>query len=186
MSADTGNFRLVLITGGAKSGKSRLAQNLAEALPGPRLYVATGEARDDEMQVRIARHQAERGPEWETREEPLALTRVLREIDGRYKVILVDCLTMWLTNLLLREAAELAGAGQQLGEALKSMTTPVILVSNEVGWGIVPDNPLARRFRDEAGLLHQELAALADLAILVVHGLPVFLKGKKFFSKLQG
>jgi adenosylcobinamide kinase / adenosylcobinamide-phosphate guanylyltransferase len=182
MSAASGKFRVAFITGGAKSGKSRLAQNLAEALPEPRLYVATGEALDEEMLARIARHQAERGPEWETREEPLALARVLRETDGRYGVILVDCLTMWLTNLLTRKEAELAMSRRQLSEVLKSMTTPVILVSNEVGWGIVPDNALARRFRDEAGGLHQEMAALADVAILVVNGLPLYLKGKHILS----
>jgi adenosylcobinamide kinase / adenosylcobinamide-phosphate guanylyltransferase len=177
MAAASRIFRLALIIGGAKSGKSRWAQHLAEALPGPLLYVATGEAQDEEMQARITRHQAERGPEWETREEPLDLALALREIDGRYGVILVDCLTMWLSNLLTRREAELAGARLQLAEVLPTMTTPVILVSNEVGWGIVPDNPLARRFRDEAGGLHQEMAGLADLAVLVVSGLPVFLKG---------
>ena len=134
------------------------------------------------MQARIARHQAERGPEWQTREEPLDLARALRETDGRYGAILVDCLTMWLSNLLTRREAELDGARRQLAEVLPAMTTPVILVSNEVGWGIVPDNPLARRFRDEAGGLHQEIAALADLAVLVVSGLPVYLKGKHIFN----
>jgi adenosylcobinamide kinase/adenosylcobinamide-phosphate guanylyltransferase len=178
-------FRLAFICGGAKSGKSRLAQNLAESLPVPRLYVATGEALDEEMQARIARHQQDRGPDWETREEPLALARVLREADGRYGVILVDCLTIWLSNLLTRQEAELDGEKQHLTEALRTMTTPVIMVSNEVGWGIVPANPLARRFRDLAGLLHQEIATLADAAILVVSGLPVYLKGKPILDKLK-
>jgi adenosylcobinamide kinase/adenosylcobinamide-phosphate guanylyltransferase len=182
MAAVTGKFRLALICGGAKSGKSRFAQNLAESLPTPRLFVATGEALDPEMQARIIRHQQDRGPEWQTREEPLALARVLRETDGRYGVILVDCLTMWLSNLLTRQEAELDGEKQQLAEVLPTMTTPVILVSNEVGWGIVPANPLARRFRDVAGLLHQEIAALADAAVLVVSGLPIYLKGKHIFG----
>lgn len=178
-------FRLAFICGGAKSGKSRLAQNLAESLPAPRLFVATGEALDEEMQARIARHQQDRGPDWQTREEPLALARALRDADGHYGVILVDCLTIWLSNLLTRQEAALDGEQQHLMEALQIMTTPVILVSNEVGWGIVPANPLARRFRDLAGLLHQEIAALADAAILVVSGLPVYLKGKPILDKLK-
>ena len=175
-------FRLAFICGGAKSGKSRFAQNLAESLPAPRLYVATGEALDEEMAVRIARHQQDRGPEWQTREEPLALGGVLREADGRFGVILVDCLTMWLSNLLTRQEAELDREKKALGDVLPAMKTPVIMVSNEVGWGIVPANELARRFRDAAGLLHQEIAALADAAALVVAGLPLYLKGEQFLK----
>ncbi len=185
MATVSERFRIALITGGVKSGKSRWAQQLAESLPPPYGYLATGEARDEEMQARIARHQADRGEEWETREEPLALAAALREMEGRYRVILVDCLTMWLTNLLLRQEAEVAGARRQLREVLQSMATPVILVGNEVGWGIVPENPLARRFRDEAGGLHQELAALADLVVLVVNGLPLCLKGKLIFNQAK-
>lgn len=169
-------WRLALIVGGAKSGKSRFAQQLAEGLPPPRLYVATGEAKDAEMQVRIRRHQQDRGPTWQTREEPLALGQTLRQADGRFGVMLVDCLTLWLSNLLARGDQELASQRQELLTVLPALTTPVILVSNEVGWGIVPANPLARRFRDAAGLLHQELAQQADLAVLVVCGLPVYLK----------
>ena len=172
-------FRLAFICGGAKSGKSRFAQNLAEALPAPRLYVATGEARDEEMAARILRHQQDRGPEWLTREEPLALATVLRESNGHFGVILVDCLTMWLSNLLTRQEADLDGEKRQLREVLQGMITPVIMVTNEVGWGIVPANPLARRFRDAAGGLHQEIAALADAAALVVSGLPLYLKGEQ-------
>jgi adenosylcobinamide kinase/adenosylcobinamide-phosphate guanylyltransferase len=176
-------FRLAFICGGAKSGKSRLAQNLAESLPAPRLYVATGEARDEEMAARIARHQQDRGPEWQTREEPLALAGVLREADGRFGVILVDCLTMWLTNLLMRPEVELEAEKQRLRDVLPAMQTPVIMVTNEVGWGIVPTNALARRFRDVAGLLHQEIAGLADAAVLVVCGLPVYLKGEHILKR---
>ena len=172
-------FRLAFICGGAKSGKSRFAQNLAESLPAPRLYVATGEALDEEMAARILRHQQDRGPEWQTREEPLALATVLRESNGHFGVILVDCLTMWLSNLLTRQEADLDGEKRQLREVLQGMITPVIMVTNEVGWGIVPANPLARRFRDAAGGLHQEIAALADAAALVVSGLPLYLKGEQ-------
>lgn len=170
-------WRLALLVGGAKSGKSRLAQKLAEEQPEPRLYVATGEAKDAEMQARIRRHQEDRGPSWQTWEEPLALGQALAGAEGRFGVILVDCLTMWLSNLLAKGDAELASERQKLLTVLPTLTTPIILVSNEVGWGIVPANPLARRFRDEAGLLHQELAQQADLVALVVCGLPMFLKG---------
>lgn len=170
---------MAFICGGAKSGKSSFALRLAESFPAPYLYVATGEARDEEMLTRILRHQQERGPAWKTREEPLALAEALLQADGRYGVILVDCLTLWVSNLLTREnqPTEVAAEADRLCRVLEAMATPVILVSNEVGWGIVPDNPLARSFRDEAGLLHQKIAALADLAVLVVSGLPVYLKG---------
>ncbi len=171
--------RLVLVVGGAKSGKSRFAQHWAETLPSPRLYVATGEAKDAEMQARIRRHQEDRGPSWQTVEEPLSLGQALQEADGRFGVILVDCLTMWLSNLLGQGEAALNRERQTLRETLPILTTPVIFVSNEVGWGIVPANPLARRFRDEAGLLHQELAQQAEQVVLVVCGLPLWLKGKE-------
>jgi adenosylcobinamide kinase/adenosylcobinamide-phosphate guanylyltransferase len=172
-------FRLAFICGGAKSGKSRFAQNLAESLPAPRLYVATGEALDEEMAARIVRHQQDRGPDWQTREEPLALAEALRESNGHFGVILVDCLTMWLSNLLTRREADLDAEQRQLAEVLPRLKIPVIVVTNEVGWGIVPANPLARRFRDVAGTLNQHLASLADVAVLVVSGLPLYLKGKQ-------
>lgn len=179
-------FRLAFVSGGAKSGKSRFAQSLAESLPAPRLYVATGEALDEEMRQRIVRHQQDRGPDWQTREEPLALPRVLEESHGHFGVILVDCLTLWLANLLTRQEAELAGATQDLVQVLPCLTTPVILVSNEVGWGIVPENALARRFRDLAGGLNQRLAAIADVAVVVVSGLPLYLKGKSIMGLTEG
>lgn len=177
-------FRLAFISGGAKSGKSSFAQNLAESLPAPRLYVATGEALDEEMTARIRRHQQDRGPEWQTREEPVALARALREADGRFGVILVDCLTLWMSNLLTRQEADPDGEKRQLFETLEKMTTPVIMVTNEVGWGIVPANPLARQFRDAAGSLHQKIAALAEAAVLVVSGLPLYLKGEKIMKNI--
>ncbi len=172
-------FRLALILGGAKSGKSAYAQALAESWPAPRLYVATAEAKDEEMAARIARHQKDRGPQWRTCEEPLELARALRAHASGHGVLLVDCLTLWLTNLLLREEAgekPVAAAVEALLATLPAVPAPVILVANEVGWGIVPDNALARRFRDLAGGLNQRLAALADLVVLVAAGLPVILK----------
>lgn len=172
-------FRLALITGAAKSGKSHYALTLAASQPQPRLYIATAEALDPEMAERIARHQEQRGPEWQTREESIGLAQALQFADQRYGVILVDCLTVWLSNLLTRpdSSRKMVQAGiDSLLEALETMHTPVILVTNEVGWGIVPDNPLARNFRDLAGELHQRLAHHADLVVLVVCGQPLCLK----------
>lgn len=172
------DFRLALILGGARSGKSALAQKLAEGLGAPLLFLATAGAHDAEMAARIARHQEERGPAWETREVPLALSAAIQEAQGGFRAILVDCLTLWLTNLLLRdpEEASLTDALNRLHDAAAQTVTPLILVSNEVGLGIVPDNPLARRFRDLAGRLNQRLAAQADLVVFTVAGLPLMVK----------
>ncbi len=175
------NFRRALILGGTRSGKSRYALSLAKKFSQPRLFVATCAPDDPEMAARIESHQKERGPDWDTREAPLDLTGALSGAQNRYEVALVDCLTMWVTNLLLRPGAteaKLRFEGEALVKVLEETTVPTILVSNEVGWGIVPENPLARQFRDWAGWLHQRLAQAADLVVLVVAGLPVFLKGK--------
>jgi adenosylcobinamide kinase/adenosylcobinamide-phosphate guanylyltransferase len=171
-------FRLALILGAARSGKSRLAQELAEAQGEPRLFVATAEAGDAEMAARIQQHRQERGAAWDTREAPLELVAAIAQAQGKYRVVLVDCLTLWLSNLLRSEPsdAELEDACQGLLQAAGCTVTPLIFVSNEVGWGIVPDNPLARRFRDAAGGLHQRLAAAADLVIATLAGLPLILK----------
>jgi len=172
-------FRLALVLGGARSGKSGYALSLAESLPQPRLFVATCEPRDAEMQARVDNHQRERGPAWDTREACLDLPEILAAPPGGHGVVLVDCLTMWLTNLMLQEGANQAGIQAEcdrLTKALAAVRTPTILVSNEVGWGIVPENALARAFRDQAGLLHQKVARLADLVVLVVAGLPVVIK----------
>ncbi|MEW6386934.1 MAG: bifunctional adenosylcobinamide kinase/adenosylcobinamide-phosphate guanylyltransferase [Thermodesulfobacteriota bacterium] len=172
------NFRVALILGGTRSGKSRYALNLAERWPEPRLYLATAEAGDAEMAERIARHRRERGGAWDTREVPLELAEALAAAQGKYQVILVDCLTLWLSNLLGQgqEGAALDAALEGLLAALKASATPAVLVSNEVGWGIVPDNPLAREFRDRVGLLHQRLGEVADRVVLLVAGLPLILK----------
>ncbi|MBM4295141.1 MAG: bifunctional adenosylcobinamide kinase/adenosylcobinamide-phosphate guanylyltransferase [Deltaproteobacteria bacterium] len=174
------DFHRALILGGAKSGKSRYGLNLAQNFPPPRLFVATGQPGDEEMAARIARHRQDRGPGWETREEPLDVAAALDESQGRYGVILVDCLTLWLSNLMLREGQTEAGIDlgiRELLEVFDKTATPVILISNEVGLGIVPENALARAFRDQAGRLHQKLAAAADLVALVVAGLPWIIKG---------
>ena len=173
------NFKVALILGGARSGKSRYGLSLAEGFPAPRLFLATGEARDAEMAARIAAHQAERGPGWETREAPLEMPEALSDAQGQYGAILVDCLTMWLANLMGEPGADPAGIeaeGQRLVASLAAARTPTILVSNEVGWGIVPENPLARAFRDQAGWLNQRVAQIADLVVLLVAGIPLLLK----------
>ena len=177
------HFRLALILGGAHSGKSRYGLGLAARCPAPRLFVATGEPRDAEMEARIAAHQRERGSDWATREVPLKLAAALGDAQNHYGVIVVDCLTMWVSNLLLREDAppgSIQTACEHLLEVLARTAAPTILISNEVGWGIVPDNPLARNFRDQAGWLHQRLAQMADLVVLVVAGVPVLIKSDLF------
>jgi adenosylcobinamide kinase / adenosylcobinamide-phosphate guanylyltransferase len=183
MANTSSHFRLALILGGARSGKSRYGLGLAARCPAPRLFVATCEPRDAEMEARIDAHQRERGSDWTTREVPLNLADTLREARDGYGVILVDCLTMWVSNLLLQEGTtpgSIQTAAEHLVEALASAATPTILISNEVGFGIVPDNPLARQFRDQAGWLHQRLAQVADLVVLVVAGVPVLIKSELF------
>ena len=183
MEKAASQFRLALILGGARSGKSRYGLGLATRCPAPRLFVATCEPRDAEMEARIEAHQRERGSDWTTREVPRELAGALRDAQDRYGVILVDCLTMWVSNLLLQEAAtpgRVQTACEELLEALAQTAVPTILISNEVGWGIVPDNPLGRQFRDQAGWLHQRLAQAADLVVLVVAGVPMLIKSDLF------
>lgn len=166
--------RTILITGGARSGKSALAERQTLALGSPAIYIATAEALDDEMAERIARHRAQRGPAWRTLQVPLALAEALEGSDGG-PPRLVDCVTLWLSNLILAgrdwEAEVLA-----LAALLPQMRAPVVLVTNEVGSGIVPDNVLARRFRDAAGFANQRLAAACDELWLCVAGHPLNLK----------
>jgi adenosyl cobinamide kinase/adenosyl cobinamide phosphate guanylyltransferase len=165
---------LALVLGGARSGKSRFAEGLLARHAPPWLYVATAEAGDAEMVTRIAAHKARRGTDWMTVEAPRDLAGVLAEHGDR--PALVDCLTLWLSNLMLADAAVDAEIAR-LEQALEQARAPVVLVANEVGSGIVPDNALARRFRDLQGQLNQRLAARADRVILVVAGLPLFVKG---------
>lgn len=166
---------ILLITGGARSGKSSYGEGRVSALPGRPCYIATAEVRDDEMAERIAAHRARRGREWREREAPLDLLAALEETDGTGPR-LVDCVTLWLTNLVLADRdwrAELAA----LTAALPGQKSPVIFVTNEVGMGIVPDNALARAFRDAAGHVNQALATAADEVQFVVSGLPLKVKG---------
>jgi adenosylcobinamide kinase / adenosylcobinamide-phosphate guanylyltransferase len=168
---------LSLVTGGARSGKSRLAERLVTATGRPRRYIATAEAWDDEMRDRIARHRTDRGPHWTTVEAPLALPAALAAAHPD-EVVLIDCATLWLTNHLLADH-DLDAESAHLVRALTTCPAPVVLVSNEVGWGIVPDNALSRRFRDAQGRLNQQIAAQATLVIVVMSGLPIVLKGDR-------
>jgi adenosylcobinamide kinase/adenosylcobinamide-phosphate guanylyltransferase len=167
--------RSLLVLGGARSGKSAYAQRLAEAHCPERLYLATAAAGDEEMAVRIARHRADRGQNWTTLEEPIEISAALLTHAQPGRVVVVDCLTLWLSNLML--------AGRDLGpplaalvDAVKRLNGPAILVSNEVGMGIVPDNKLGREFRDWQGRANREIGAACDVVMFVAAGFPVQLK----------
>ncbi len=164
----------ILITGGARSGKSLIAENWALAMGENPTYIATGQAFDDEMADRIARHQARRGPEWRTIAEPLDLVDALVASDGTGPR-LIDCLTLWLSNLMHHDR-DWKAAATRLAVTLPRQASPVILVTNEVGLGIVPENALARAFRDAQGHLNQTIAAAADEVYLVVAGYPMKVK----------
>ncbi len=166
---------LTFILGGARSGKSRRAQMLAEALPGPHIFIATAQAFDDEMTERIARHRQDRDHRWQTVEAPIRLADAVRAHATGDNVLVIDCLTLWLTNTLLADADVDAAIDDLIG-ALSGATGQTFLVSNEVGLGIVPDNALSRTFRDYAGRLHQQLAAVAGRLELMVAGLPLRVK----------
>ncbi len=169
-----------LVLGGARSGKTRHALDAAAATALACVYVATGTAGDAEMAERIARHRAERGAGWTTLECPLALAAVIAEEARPNRVLLVDCLTLWISNLMFAEPgveADIEAATAGLVDALGEARGPVILVSNEVGLGIVPDNALARRFRDHQGRVNQAVAQVAERVTFVAAGLPLRLKG---------
>ncbi len=167
-----------LIIGGARSGKSRLAEQLAMDSGLPVTYLATAQAGDGEMAARIAHHAARRPAHWHTVEEPLALGGALRAHAAPDRCLLVDCLTLWLTNLLLQsDPGRYAQERAALVAALPALPGRIILVGNETGMGIVPMGELSRRFSDEAGWLHQEVATLCDTVLLTVAGLPLTLKG---------
>jgi len=164
------------ILGGARSGKSAFAQRRALASGLSAVYVATAQAGDAEMAERIARHRAERSADWSLVEEPLALAAALEANAAPNRCLLVDCLTLWLSNLLAAGDERLDRETRDLLDSLPDLPGHILLVSNEVGQGIVPANPLARRFRDEAGRLHQAVASRCDRAFFVVAGLSLTLK----------
>ncbi|MEI1687779.1 bifunctional adenosylcobinamide kinase/adenosylcobinamide-phosphate guanylyltransferase [Acinetobacter baumannii] len=171
---------LQLILGGARSGKSRLAEQTAISMQLSVTYVATAQALDPEMQSRITHHQNHRPAHWFLVEEPLFLAKALQEIDRPNQIILVDCLTLWLTNLLLLEDQNVQQLEcEELLKVLPTLESEIILVSNETGLGIVPLGEISRRFVDEAGRLHQALGQIADKVVFCVAGFPMILKGEK-------
>lgn len=171
-----GERDIVLVLGGARSGKSRFAEGLVTAGGLARHYVATSEAHDDEMRTRIAAHRLGRGEGWTTHEVPLALAEAVTELAASDRILLVDCLTLWVSNLMMA-GREVGPEGETLVAALSVAAGPVVLVSNEVGLGIVPDNAMARAFRDHAGRLHQRVAEVAHEVYFVAAGLPLKMKG---------
>jgi adenosylcobinamide kinase/adenosylcobinamide-phosphate guanylyltransferase len=168
-------IRSLLVLGPARSGKSRYAQRLAEGSGLNPILIATAEAKDNEMAARIARHAAERAPSWSVIEEPLALADALNREARNDRILVVDCITLWLSNVLLR-GQDLSPASQHLAQSIAGLAGPAIFVSNEVGSGIVPDNPLARAFRDAQGLLNQALGRACDAVVLVSAGIPIQIK----------
>jgi adenosylcobinamide kinase/adenosylcobinamide-phosphate guanylyltransferase len=169
---------MVLVTGGSRSGKSRFAEGIARSYGAPLLYLATGSAGDEEMRERIAQHRSRRGEEWRTVEEPLFPASVMGG-EGAEQAVLLDCVTLWVANLLheLGDPAAVLAEVERFIRTISSLERPLVLVTNEVGMGIVPDNPLARAFRDLAGRVNELLADAADEVYVVFSGLPLKLKG---------
>lgn len=178
---------ITLITGGVRSGKSRYALELAMQHSGPKCFMATAEAFDEEMKERIQKHQTERGPEWTTVEAPLHLAAALRQHESSYQFMVVDCLTLWINNLLHYQTSkglDIETEIRQLEDALKDAPIPVAIVTNEVGLGIMPESPLSRRCADLLGSLNQRMARLADHVILMVAGIPMEIKTKVTVTEL--
>jgi adenosylcobinamide kinase / adenosylcobinamide-phosphate guanylyltransferase len=167
--------RLTLVLGGARSGKSRHAEALVTVTPAPWIYVATAQAFDEEMTARIAQHRSRRAEGWHTIEAPLDLAGTIAEHANPERTMLIDCLTLWLSNVML-DGRDVETACDTVVDVLANADGPIVIVSNEVGLGIVPDNALARRFRDAQGRLNQRIAARADRVILMAAGLPLTLK----------
>ncbi len=171
--------QFILVTGGRRSGKSSHALELAESLGERRLYIATAEALDDEMVERVAKHQNERGDGWDTAEEPIDISPIIKEANG-YDIILIDCLTLWLCNIMHKSGPtdeDILKAIDNLSNACISANTTVIAVTNELGSGVIPDNALSRRFTDLAGIMNQRMAHAADKVILTVSGISMTIKG---------
>lgn len=167
--------KLTFVLGGASSGKSAFAEGLVVATGAPRVYVATSQVYDDEMAAKVRDHVAQRGGDWHTIEEPLDMAKALGQVLAD-QVVLLDCASMWMTNHMMAEN-DLVAETEALIAALDACEGRVVVVSNEVGMGIVPDNALARRFRIAQGKLNQQLAQASDLAVFVIAGLPQVLKG---------
>jgi adenosylcobinamide kinase/adenosylcobinamide-phosphate guanylyltransferase len=170
--------KILFVIGGIRSGKSRFALKLGEKIGRQRVFIATGQALDPEMESRIQKHKATRSKTWLTYEEPVALSRVLEKANGQCNVIVIDCLSLWLSNQLHLDLGDqkISASIKEFLKTLKSLATPVILISNEVGLGGIPSNPLARRFCDLAGTLHQEVARLAHEVYFVTSGIATRIK----------
>lgn len=169
------NMRATLVIGGARSGKSRYAEELLGAQGGDRVYIATAEVRDVEMAARIATHRSRRGADWRTVEQPLDLVAAMQAHCHKSSAIVVDCLTLWLANLMAA-SRDIAGETNLLVQTLSELEGRAVFVTNEVGLGIVPENALAREFRDHAGRLNQAVAAAVDEVVLMTAGLPLRIK----------
>ncbi|MEW6001278.1 MAG: bifunctional adenosylcobinamide kinase/adenosylcobinamide-phosphate guanylyltransferase [Nitrospirota bacterium] len=180
--------RIIFITGGARSGKSSFALQLANNYKGVhggdcissmrKAYIATAEALDEEMKERIEKHKRLRGDNWVTYEEPIKISDVLRTIEEKYCAVVIDCLTLWLSNLMKAGLNIEAEIGHFISSLVTCQSTLIFIVSNEVGMGIVPENEMARRFRDMAGILNQRIAEVSDKVFLVVAGIPLKIKDK--------
>jgi len=173
--------KVIFVTGGAKSGKSSFVLSETAKHEGKKAFIATAEALDEEMKNRIEKHKGERGEGWDTYEEPLRVTEVIKNIEGKYGAIVVDCLTLWLSNLMhanLDITSEIEKIIEVLRNSkLQTTNSNLFLISNEVGAGIVPENKLAREFRDLAGTMNQKVAGVSDEVFMVVAGIPVKIKG---------
>jgi adenosylcobinamide kinase/adenosylcobinamide-phosphate guanylyltransferase len=171
--------RIIFITGGARSGKSRFAEELARQFPGSRAYLATAQALDEEMAERVRRHRKNRSADWQTLEVPLEVPECISAEGNRFDLILLDCLTLWVSNLMMAglKGEEILAKGDLLVEACRKAKGSILLVGNEVGMGIVPDNAQARMFRDLSGLIQQKVAREADEVYLLVSGIAQKIKG---------
>lgn len=168
---------IVLVGGGARSGKSRFALEYSRPRFERRGFIATAQAFDSEMEQRIRLHRADRGPDWTTIEEPIEIVDAMTKHGGRFDVLVVDCLTFWLSNVLLEDRRDIQAEIRNLKSYLEGRPKPeILLVSNDVGSGIVPENPVARRFRDLAGEMNQEIASIADEVYWMVFGIPMAVK----------
>ena len=173
--------RLIFITGGCRSGKSRFALNYANDHFTSKIYLATCEALDAEMAERVESHKKTRGPEWRTVEEPIQIADRIIEQGNHAEVILLDCITLWLSNLLMKwdDEERISGEVNRFMDALNETRSSLVIVSNEVGMGIVPVDPLSRRYRDLSGTVNQKIAEAAQTVVFMVSGIPLYLKGKK-------
>jgi adenosylcobinamide kinase / adenosylcobinamide-phosphate guanylyltransferase len=170
-----GGFVITFVIGGARSGKSSFALKSASEIEGRKAYVATAQALDNEMRTRIEKHKLERSSVWDTFEEPLSVSWLLGEVADKYSVVVIDCLTLWLSNIMHNNADVMAEMESFISSA-RSCRPPLFIVSNEVGMGIVPENKMARMFRDYAGIINRRLAEASDKVYLLAAGIPVKIK----------